>query len=129
MGVIFLGILLIGFFYLMYYLIKFCSKRFSCCEKLRILIKNFLFYRWPLRYVIVSYLTLTSYLLAFLCYESQKDDSSKPVICFYSFSITFLILWPLWTLYILLKNHSRLEDPAFSQKYRAIYVGIRTNWY
>ena len=50
-------------------MIKFCSRRFAFCEKVKNLIRNYLFYRAPLRYVIVSYLTLVSYLSAFLCYE------------------------------------------------------------
>ena len=105
MGVIFIGILLIGLLYLIYYLIKFCSRRFAFCEKVKNLIRNYLFYRGPIRYVIVSYLTLVSYLSAFLCYELKKDDKSVPILGFYILSVLLLIVWPLWTLCTLLKNH------------------------
>ena len=40
--------------------------------------------------------------------------------------VTFLlILWPLWTVYFLLKNYDNLQEPAFKTKFNALTNGIK----
>ena len=62
-----------------------------------------MFYSGPIRYVIVGYIKLLNQFLTLLLFGLANEEI-VPMLVGYSLAILFLVLWPLWSAYFLLKN-------------------------
>ena len=60
MGIFVILIAIILLAYLVYLGFRLAANKFACCRKLMDWLKKYLFYRAPLRYVVVGYLRLLS---------------------------------------------------------------------
>ena len=45
----------------------------------------------------------------------------------YGFVLVFLVLWPLWSAFFLIKNQAKLADKTFETKFSTLYQGIKLN--
>ena len=102
LGVFAISIFIILFVMLIYLLIK----RFNCCSKIKAILYKKMFYSGPIRYVIVGYLKLLS------DFAAQALDPLIPVyvLVYFSGCIGFLILWPIWSAFYLIKNYKMIAD-------------------
>lgn len=112
--------------FVIYYVISLCNKRFQCCKKIKAKIHQKMFYSGPLQYVFVSYLKLFNQFASLICVALIKGTDTLGII-FPSVCVVILMIWPFWTIFHLLRNKDRLEDPVFKQKFKVIYSGIKTN--
>ena len=126
LGVFFISICFIMLCFLLYYLIKKCARKCSCCGKARNFLQKKIFFNGPIRYVIVGYLKLMNQfgVLFSLGLAQQKNPF---LLAVYAAFIFMLMAWPLWTEYFLFKNRDRLEDTAFRTKYNSLYAGIKSH--
>ena len=60
LGIYIVILALVSILLLLYLLVMICAKKFECFRKLLNLLKRYMFYQIPLRYVIVGYLRLMS---------------------------------------------------------------------
>ena len=49
------------------------------------------------------------------------------IIISYTFASVLLIIWPIFTIYFLLKNKDKTKDDEFKAKFSTMYQGIRTD--
>ena len=79
----------------------------------------------PLRYVVVSYLNLVIVLLSYFFDElAHSSKALRPII--YAFFIFLLMMWPLFTIYFLFKNQTKLIEKSMKHKYHSLYEGLDT---
>lgn len=83
--------------------------KFNCCNKIIDKLRKYLFYRAPIRYIVVSYLRVLS-LFATLCIVTIKVEDDVGYLVMYIILTLGLILWPVWVIGFLLKNNSKLAD-------------------
>ena len=83
-----------------------------------------MFYSGPIRYVIVGYLKLLNQFASLLLFGLASSMSLYLMIG-YSLAIVFLVLWPIWSVFFLIKNKHKLADADFSQKFSTLYQGIK----
>ena len=99
LGVFAVSIVLILLIFLVYFLIK----RFTCCQKIKTMVGKKMFYSGPIRYVVVGYLKIINY-SATLLLIGLTQNMSIIMLVGYSLAILFLMLWPIWSSFFLIKN-------------------------
>ena len=87
-------------------------RRFSCCTKVKDLLKKQLFYSGPIRYIIVSYLKLANQFMSLLFVALVRKQNYMMAIG-YCFVVVALWAWPLFTQWFLIKNQKHLKNTAF----------------
>lgn len=125
-GIFYIVLIFIGLLLIFLLILVVCVKRFTCWKKVLQKIKQKLFFSAPLQYVIQGYFRLASIYLLLLILSLKKENETQLVLT-YSFVVLFFLLWPIWTLFFLLKNYKNLDDPKFKQKYHALYDDLRQN--
>lgn len=102
LGVFAISIFIILLVMLCYLLIK----RFNCCSKIKAILYKKMFYSGPIRYVIVGYLKLLNE------FAMQALDPLVTVymLVYFSGCILFLMLWPIWSAFFLLKNYKKIAN-------------------
>ncbi len=102
LGVFFIGIVCIIIGVLVYVLIKKCPGKFdSMMAKFRAIIEKKLFYSGLIRYVIVSYIKLQNQFFNMFCL-ALVSGAATYLSAAYGFVIGCLLIYPLWTLYLLI---------------------------
>ena len=99
--------LLLGIAFLVYYLVKYLSKRSSKFRKIELYLKKKLFFSSAIRYMIESNLKITHNSLFFLAitgsFETTKD---KVFTSFVILLLVVIIVWPLFITAFLLYNRT-----------------------
>ena len=123
-GVFYIALIAIGLLLIFVLIALICVKRFACCKKVLITVKRKLFFTTPLQYVIQGYFRIAGIYLLLLIINVKKEEKFHLLLA-YSSIVLFFVLWPIWTLFFLLKNYKNLDDPKFKQKYHALYDDLR----
>ena len=126
-----LGVFAISFFiillaFLFYFIIKKCGGCCKLCIKIREKVYKKLFYNGPFRYITEGYLKLFNDFLTLFLF-AVAHDLNWVMLIQSSLYIILLTVWPIWSIYFLLKNQTKLEEPVFKQKFSTIYQGIKPN--
>ena len=104
LGIYLIFFLLVVFAVILYFTARICARRANIFQKLINSIKKYIFYQGPLRYVIVGYLRLLSVFLSIFMFEIADTSRHHGFLVLYGLLSFALVLWPLWTIYFLLKN-------------------------
>ena len=123
MGVFLIAAAIVVFVYLIYLVAKLCSKRIPLCKKAFKTLKYYLFYKGPLRYIIVGYLRLLSIFATLLV--TGIGLTPEGLLVLYSILCLGFFVWPLWTLFFLFRNTERLDKKSFKTKYGKLFDGTR----
>ena len=118
-------LLVVALAFLLYQVSKFCSTKFNKCNKLFAKLSRYLFYKAPIRYIIVSYLRVLS-VFASLVYVGFAVKTHYGYLILYGLITGILILWPVGVIGFMLKNNDKIDDKEFRGKYDALYQGIKT---
>ena len=105
MGIFVLVLLMILLGCLFYLILKTCDQRIKIIRITKEMLYKKLFYSSFLRYMIVSNMELTTTVWAFFIYSYGFDTFEYHfyTVC-YLVAIIFLLVYPFFTMYFLLKN-------------------------
>ena len=73
MGIFVIFLAFLVFCFVVYYAAKLGAQKLSCCRKVFAMLKRYLFYQSPLRYMVVSYLRLLSIFSAMFVVGLQNE--------------------------------------------------------
>ena len=80
-------------------------------------IKNKLFYSSPIRFGIISYLSTVSTIAVFLIIAMYRQEYDDPIFYLYLVGVLMLIIWPIWTMWFLLKHNVNLLQKSYKIKF------------
>ena len=110
--------------FLLYVCLRKLNHHYNICHALVEVLKSKLFYASPLRFGIISYLnTLNSFVVFLNIFIMQGQFHSLFYV--YSFGVLAAIIWPIWTIWFLLKNHDKLEKKSYKDKFQQLYDDVR----
>ena len=113
---------------IVYILMKKSKIKDGLIYKLKMKLKQKLFYSSVLRYMIVSNLKLNYTVWAFLLLAAQSDSTFTNKLKLGSLLLTVfgLLILPLFVLLFMIKNQKRTNKPEFAQEWDALYKGFNT---
>ena len=126
LGIIFISLIIIALIMIIYFLFKWCNKKYNCGKKILDAIRKKVFYSAPIRYIIVGYLKLLNQFLSMVFFGIIRLENGGMTTA-YGFACLIFIIWPLFSAYFLLVNHEKAENSAFKTKFSSMYQGIRTD--
>ena len=98
-----ISLALIALVVLLYMLCRNCCRKDSICAKLKVKVAEKLFYSTFIRYIVVGYLKLFNQFATMLCITYLLNGETIGAV----FSIpvlVFLTMWPLFTIWFLLRH-------------------------
>ena len=121
LGIFFIGVLLLSLGILIYVVLKKCpGKCNTVFGKVRSLIEKKLFYSGLLRYVIVSYIKLMNQFFNMFCL-GLVTGVAIIMQSVYGAMIAALLVWPVWTLWLLIGDRRKLGKPKHLAKFGTLY--------
>ena len=112
---------------LIFFLLRWCNRRFGLLGKVVNVLKAKLFYSVMIRYVVVGYVKLTNQYLAAI-FMGMIHESGIGSIVGAIIPVLILMLWPPFSALFLVKNHEQVEKKDFIAKFGAMYAGIRSDF-
>ena len=99
-------------------------RKFNCCASIFQKLRQYIFYQYPIRYMIQSYLRLLSIFLTFFLIGSTSEEKFYVLIVYGLLTLLFF-LWPIFIIGFVLNNHKRLTSAIFIRKFNALINGIK----
>ena len=107
-------------------MVRILTKKVSMCKKVLHKLKSILFYSYPIRYIITSFLNLFSIFFTFFIVNLTSGKNTGIKILCGVFTLAQMC-WPLFVVGFLVWNHAKLQSLSFKARFGAMYRGIRTN--
>ena len=128
LGIFGISLAVICLIMLFYFLLQLCATRFSCCLKVKNMLRAKLFYSVWIRYMIESYLEMSHSCIFFLSISASFVASMESLGTIVQILLLVLFaVWPFFVTGFLKWNRRLLDNPDFKRKFISMYKGLKTD--
>lgn len=123
MGIFYLLLIVIFICLVLYAILRHCVLRYPCFNKVMGLLKSYLFFTAPIKYMHTSYFRLAAIFFSLFLLDIRGTPDFFTIL--YAAITIFFTIWPFLIVWLLLSNFTRLSSDEFKVKYKSLFVGLK----